>query len=301
MEIQMKNSIIAQFMGEDFAKAFLPTLSQPFSGTSLFDEIDRVLTQAQDEFRGLTRIHQFPANFSLKTSAENGKYLVSVKTANNPALEMLVTHVDNAQPEIAIREGESAAWKKITLQGLAEKAADKASKLAPHYSTLLKQLYNVPGLSALAKSLGVAQRQPDENKPGKPVSDSGDNTSATADNKNATPVAQAPAPASVRIARSNQPDLVFEGKALAQVATQWVHGRRQVYALFKTTAGKIVAVKSGQSLWVGEEPKNEVQVADSVSEMVPFFGFTRLAKALYGRLDENHRQEIVGKLEEKLD
>lgn len=299
MEIQMKNSIIAQFMGEDFAKAFLPTLSQPFAGTSLFDEIDRVLTQAQDEFRGLTRIHQFPANFSLKTSAENGKYLVSVKTANNPALEMLVTHADNALPEIAIREGESADWQKITLQGLAEKAADKASKLAPHYSTLLKQLYNVPGLSALAKSLGVAQRQPDENKPGKPVGDAGEKTNATADNNNATSVAQAQA--SVRIARSNQPDLVFEGKALAQVATQWVHGRRQVYALFKTTAGKIVAVKSGQSLWVGEEPKNEVQVGDSVSEMVSFFGFTRLAKALYGRLDENYKQEIVAKLEEKLD
>lgn len=86
------------------------------------------------------------------------------------------------------------------------------------------------------------------------------------------------------IPRENLPDLKFKGKPVAHVESAMLRGRRQLYDVFVTPAGKLVCVKAGQSYWVGERTKIEVAVACTQQEVIAFFGFSALAKLLYTQL-----------------
>jgi hypothetical protein len=102
--------------------------------------------------------------------------------------------------------------------------------------------------------------------------------------------AAAPAPASAdeyswyHVRRDDQPDLRFRGKSLGCVHTAVRNGRQTTLEVFVTPSGKYVGIKLGLSYWLGERDIATVHVADTLSELVPFFGFSPLSKALYERL-----------------
>jgi len=86
------------------------------------------------------------------------------------------------------------------------------------------------------------------------------------------------------VRRDDQPDLRFRGKSLGCVHTALRNGRQTALEVFVTPSGKYVGLKLGLSYWMSERDIATVQVADSLAELVPFFGYSVLAKALYERL-----------------
>jgi len=103
-----------------------------------------------------------------------------------------------------------------------------------------------------------------------------------------TTEAAAPAPAEeytwYHVRREDQPDLRFRGKSLGCVHTAVRNGRQTALEVFVTPSGKYVGIKLGLSYWLGERDIATVHVADTLAELVPFFGFSPLSKALYERL-----------------
>jgi len=98
-----------------------------------------------------------------------------------------------------------------------------------------------------------------------------------------TPPAE-PVMKSFVLACDDAPDLSFEGRALAAVVTPYRNGRAHAYSVFETKAKRIVAVKTGLSLWPAERPRQEVKALDTLQEITGFFGFGPLAKHLYDKL-----------------
>jgi hypothetical protein len=95
-----------------------------------------------------------------------------------------------------------------------------------------------------------------------------------------------------RIPRDNLPDLVFCGKQLALVASDIRHNRALRLGVFQTQGGSYIGLREGVSLWPGEHTKRTVAVAKSVEELVAFFGYDPLAKALYKRLNADLVERI---------
>ena len=87
------------------------------------------------------------------------------------------------------------------------------------------------------------------------------------------------------VRRDDQPDLKFRGKSVARVDSALRNGRQTVLEVFVTPSGKYVGMKLGLSMWVGERDIATVQLADKPEDLVPFFGFSPLAKVLYERLE----------------
>jgi hypothetical protein len=96
--------------------------------------------------------------------------------------------------------------------------------------------------------------------------------------------AQADAFSWYHVRRDGQPDLRFRGKSLGCVHSAVRNGRQTALEVFVTPSGKYVGVKVGLSYWLGERDIATVQVAETLDALVPFFGFSPLAKALYERL-----------------
>jgi hypothetical protein len=86
------------------------------------------------------------------------------------------------------------------------------------------------------------------------------------------------------VRRDDQPDLRFRGKSLGCVHTAVRNGRQTALEVFVTPSGKYVGIKLGLSYWLGERDIATVHVAETLAELVPFFGFSPLSKALYERL-----------------
>lgn len=86
------------------------------------------------------------------------------------------------------------------------------------------------------------------------------------------------------VKREDQADLNFRGKRIAKAETPLRHGRQNVYQVFVTPSGKYVGLKLGLSLWAGERDIATVNIAESAEALVPFFGYSPLAKALYAQL-----------------
>lgn len=87
-----------------------------------------------------------------------------------------------------------------------------------------------------------------------------------------------------QVARDDQPDLRFRGKRIAAVESVLRNGRKTVFEVFQTPSGKLVGVHAGLSYWMGERNRYTVQVAERAEDLVSFFGYSPLAKALYGQL-----------------
>lgn len=83
------------------------------------------------------------------------------------------------------------------------------------------------------------------------------------------------------ISRENQPNLRFEAVVLGQVLTLPHGGRGHQLVILKTRGGKYVGVKSGYSLFPGESVRNQVKVAEQLSDLTELFGFSYEAKRLY--------------------
>jgi hypothetical protein len=92
----------------------------------------------------------------------------------------------------------------------------------------------------------------------------------------------------VRIARTNEPDLQFSGKPLGHVRSHEKNGRFWAYTVFETAGGNLVAVKEGFSRWMGEAKRSETLVTKDRQELLPFFGSSPLARALYVKLGLDH-------------
>lgn len=88
----------------------------------------------------------------------------------------------------------------------------------------------------------------------------------------------------VTVRREGQRDLRFKGVALADARSGLRNGRQIAYRVFRTEAGKIVAIKEGLSMWLCEHDRAEVQVYDKLDEVAAFFGYNGLAKHLYAQL-----------------
>lgn len=86
------------------------------------------------------------------------------------------------------------------------------------------------------------------------------------------------------IARDNQPDLVFNGRVIASKTAPFRNSRNTVYTVYETDTGKIVAVKTGQSLLPGEHTRNDTKVCQSLAEIVELFGFNFTTKEMYSQL-----------------
>lgn len=86
------------------------------------------------------------------------------------------------------------------------------------------------------------------------------------------------------VRRDGQQDLRFRGKSLGAVHSAVRNGRQTALEVFVTPSGKYVGVKVGLSYWLGERDIATVQVAETLDALVPFFGFSPLAKTLYERL-----------------
>jgi hypothetical protein len=71
---------------------------------------------------------------------------------------------------------------------------------------------------------------------------------------------------------------------LAGVRTGAGFGRGWDYRVYRTAGGKIVAVQTGLTSFLGEQDRVSVEVFDKVEDVQQFFGATELAKVLYQRL-----------------
>lgn len=94
------------------------------------------------------------------------------------------------------------------------------------------------------------------------------------------------------IARDNQPDLVFNGRVIASKTAPFRNSRNTVYTVYETDTGKIVAVKTGQSLLPGEHTRNETKVCQYLDEIVELFGFNFTTKEMYAQLGVNAVERI---------
>lgn len=83
------------------------------------------------------------------------------------------------------------------------------------------------------------------------------------------------------------PNLRFEGEFLARAQSVIRQGRQMDYLVFRTKGGSFVGVKLGKSFWVGEKERVETKVVKSLAELVEFFGYSPLSKALYAQLDKD--------------
>ena len=88
----------------------------------------------------------------------------------------------------------------------------------------------------------------------------------------------------VRIRRPGERDLVFKGKLLGGVRTGVAFGRGWEYRVYRTAAGKIVAIQTGMTSFLGEQDRVTVKVLEKLEDVVEFFGASELAKALYAHL-----------------
>jgi hypothetical protein len=88
----------------------------------------------------------------------------------------------------------------------------------------------------------------------------------------------------VNIRRPGKRDLRFKGEMLAGVRTGVGFGRGWDYRVYRTAGGKIVAVQTGLTSFLGEQDRVSVEVFDKVEDVQQFFGATELAKVLYQRL-----------------
>lgn len=94
------------------------------------------------------------------------------------------------------------------------------------------------------------------------------------------------------VRRQEQPDVRFKGKLIASADTYPRNGRQHHAKVFQTPGGKFVGLKLGTSMWPGESDRAIVQVADTAQDLVAFFGYNALAKALYSQLSLTH-EEVV--------
>lgn len=95
------------------------------------------------------------------------------------------------------------------------------------------------------------------------------------------------------VQRQDQPDLRFRGECKARAESPLRNGRQHAYTVFVTPSGKWVAIKQGLSMWLAERDIAEVKVVDKVEELVGFFGYGWLAKAIYDQLGLTAQVEEV--------
>lgn len=88
----------------------------------------------------------------------------------------------------------------------------------------------------------------------------------------------------IKIARDNEPDLVFDGEQIASVTSKGRSrdtGRWTKLELYKTESGKFICVEIGCTQWEGERTRNRAVVVELEHDIQDFFGFGWLAKELY--------------------
>jgi hypothetical protein len=96
-----------------------------------------------------------------------------------------------------------------------------------------------------------------------------------------------------RISCENGPDVKFRGKLRAGVSSPVRNGRHHVYSVFETPAGTLICLKEGISYWMSERTLSEFKVIEKLEDVVPFFGFSNLAKALYRQMGITERAETT--------
>jgi hypothetical protein len=89
----------------------------------------------------------------------------------------------------------------------------------------------------------------------------------------------------VLIRRPGERDLRFKGELLAGVRTTPGLVRGWDLRVYRTAAGKFVAIQAGLSSILGECDRVEVKVLDRLEDVTGFFGATNRAKALYRDLN----------------
>jgi hypothetical protein len=142
------------------------------------------------------------------------------------------------------------------------------------YAELLRWLQQTaPGMFAGAAGKGAAAPAADESHYEAPVE--GD--------ERGSPPADAPLKSYV-LACDDAADVQFEGRVLAAAVQPYRNGRSHAYSVFETRSKRIVAAKTGLSMWPMERSRQEVKVFEKLGSVTDFFGFNTLAKTLYDQL-----------------
>jgi len=91
-----------------------------------------------------------------------------------------------------------------------------------------------------------------------------------------------------RVQRDKHPDLAFEGDVVARVSSDsrdsW-RARWTELELYRTNAGKWVAVTIGRSRVEGETDRHAAVVCENLREVFAALGMGRLARQLYVRAE----------------
>lgn len=80
-------------------------------------------------------------------------------------------------------------------------------------------------------------------------------------------------------------DISCEAKVVAQVVRPHINFRGEIFTVLETKAGTRVGVKTGVTLVPGERMRQTAQAFASDAELLAFFGYSPLAKALYEKLN----------------
>lgn len=112
--------------------------------------------------------------------------------------------------------------------------------------------------------------------------------SATGSESGDVPSAQAPVVKDEHtwyvLPRHGAPDLRFKGKRLARVVSAPRGGRQNLFEVYQLESGKYLGVRVGLSWWVNEHDRTSTQVVEDKAQLVDFFEYSPLAKALYAQL-----------------
>ena len=111
-------------------------------------------------------------------------------------------------------------------------------------------------------------------------------------------------PAEIILDRTENAPLIFTGQLIGRADSSpdsassdysGSTGHWEECLLFQTNSGKYVCCRRSCSQWRGEQDVAEAHVAANLPEVVAFFGWGRLAKALYmdADLDLAHLAERV--------
>lgn len=104
------------------------------------------------------------------------------------------------------------------------------------------------------------------------------------------------------VERDDEPALTFTGVQIASARSfgdrghpdfSGSTGRWTVLKLYRTKGGKLVGARIERTQWQGEQDQHEGIVCETASEIVEFFGHSRLAKELYSEAEINTAIDVA--------
>lgn len=189
-----------------------------------------------------------------------------------------VENIANFKANVTLGKGEEK--QELTLNGAQFFSAEGISS---DFAELHEQVLDAAKryLPGLRGRTGTLAREAQEHAERASVEEVAPETSASETAETAVPEF-----CEVIIRRPGERNLRFSGKLLAGVRTGAVFGcgRGWDMRVYQTAGGKIVAVKTGLTSFMGEQDRVTTEVFENLDSIQEFFGASEAAKALYREL-----------------